>query len=388
MNKLITYAVVFAVWAMFAFGCGGGSGGNSSEGTVVTGVASKGIIRNGIVRVFEVDPDGGKGKLLKETTTDQNGKYQAELGTHTGPVLVEVTGSYTDETTGAIMTIPDAAPLRAAVGSADGAVTVSVTPLTELALRQVEDPVSKKLAVADIDTANARVGALFGVPIVTTMPIDATATVPAGASREQKEYSLALAALSGMMDASREDLSGLVAELNSSISGGSLTLPAATSFQNALKTFISSDRNWTDIRDVSATRLINVGGSVVKLRLNLVGPGTPVAKGVLVAVALPLGVSVKVQQNMVEGVTLASSLSGALLSGSYHPTDMTSGIVTVAIVTTAQVPLGEFATISCDVAPGRTVGVDDFAITEQKVIGENGTIPGLTVTVSLGDRAP
>src|SRR5690349_13250287 len=128
-------------------GCGGGgstiTGGVSTgtngtpASTIISGVAAKGILYPGKVSIYKIKSDGSKdttfgGLLASGIPTNSRGEYIVNLGTYTGPVLVEASGDYTDEATGETKSIPETDPLRAALANATGTVNVSVTPLTEV----------------------------------------------------------------------------------------------------------------------------------------------------------------------------------------------------------------------------------------------------------------
>src|SRR5919108_5016260 len=117
------------------FGCGGGGG----EETVVTGMASKGPIRNGTVKVYAIrDGVEDRSAPVGEVQTDNGGNYSIYVGSYKGPILVEVTGgSYTDEVSGARVDLT--VPLRAMSSDASNKVKmVAVTPLTELAYKKAK----------------------------------------------------------------------------------------------------------------------------------------------------------------------------------------------------------------------------------------------------------
>ncbi len=193
---LITACLVMAL-----AGC---SSSSSSNGVVpygsnaVSGVASKGPIKGGTVSAYKI-VDGVKGDLLgTDTTSTADGSYSIDMGDYTGPVLVEIQGGiYKDEATGTDVALTS--PLQAAVADAAGAVTIAVTPLTDLAVSQASPG---GLTPDKIDAANKLVSQLIGGDgtddlITGTLPVDATDSVACGsADAAQLAYSLFLAALS------------------------------------------------------------------------------------------------------------------------------------------------------------------------------------------------
>ena len=126
--------------------------------STLNGVASKGPIKSGSVKVYALEADGAKGALLGTGTTGADGSYSVDIGSYTGDVVVEVSGgTYTDEATGATDT-PNTL-LRAALSGVSGTVTIAVTPLTEIAVQYAEDPNTE----TSIDAANSLVSSMVGV---------------------------------------------------------------------------------------------------------------------------------------------------------------------------------------------------------------------------------
>ncbi len=171
---------------------GGMTGGMTGGGsTIVSGMASKGPIANGNVAIYALT-NGQKGNLLLSTMTGLDGSFNADLGTYSGPVMVEVTGgSYTDEATGKTIQMGSMI-LRAALSNATGNVTVAVTPLTEAAVQYMGGLMTQDM----INLANTMMGSKFGVQdIVQTVPQNVMSGVAAG-NTGQTYYGLMLAALS------------------------------------------------------------------------------------------------------------------------------------------------------------------------------------------------
>jgi hypothetical protein len=181
-------------------GCGGGS----STGPVapppaavntVTGVASKGPLSGATVCAYAISA-GAKGTLIGTCAASAStGAYTLDLGSYTGPVLLEATGgSYVDEATGTSVSL--ATPLRSVLANfAGGSASAAVTALTEVAT-QLGLAGTGGLNTSNIQNAIAAVQTNFGVAdILATQPVDAL-SVPANASADQKAYALALASLS------------------------------------------------------------------------------------------------------------------------------------------------------------------------------------------------
>lgn len=197
--------IVMLLLALTVVGCSSGgsssSGGttSSSGGSAVSGVASKGIIVNGTVKVYAVTIQGEKGALLGSATTDAEGRYTVDFGDYQGALLVEVSGgTYLDEATGIELTIPDDEPLRAIVHDATGDLSTAVTPLTELAVLLAEQ--AGNMSVERIMMANAQISHFFGVDIVSVMPVLVGDEGFGEGDSQQKNYSLLLATISQLME--------------------------------------------------------------------------------------------------------------------------------------------------------------------------------------------
>jgi hypothetical protein len=199
----IRFDVILSAFSIFLTvllaGCGGGGGGSgaaqSSNPTIVSGVASKGLLNGSTVCAYAIT-GGAKGTQIGScTTTDASGNYQINLGAYTGPVLFVATGgTYVNEATGTIVNLTS--PLDSMLSNSTGGnVTVAITALTEVAY-QIANASSGELTSANILSAIASVQNNFGVTdIIHTVPIDAL-NVPAGATAAQKNYALALSTIS------------------------------------------------------------------------------------------------------------------------------------------------------------------------------------------------
>jgi hypothetical protein len=368
--------------------CGGGGGGAVVADTVVSGVASKGIIKGGSIKIYVLNADGSKGALLKETTTDANGAYSANLGKYQGAVLLEASGSYTDEATGAASAVSVATPLRAALAAVSGAVSVAVTPLTELAVQLGADLTTGKLRVADLAANNALVAAAFKVDILTTMPADAL--VASGATAKQKEHALVLAAFAQLMQSQGKDLHAVIAEIKDSIGAdGKIGTQVAGQFQVALASFAKSSANQTGINDISATTLINIGGTSRTLTVSVAGTASLIG-GLEADVILPPGVTVKTGSDGSLTAAALQALGGvladALLADHYTPaTASARGSVRVGIISGSGFAAGGIFTLQCDIAPDAAPQNADFVLTLLDAINKQGVaLTGLTLSATLG----
>ncbi|WP_129124895.1 hypothetical protein [Geomonas oryzae] len=189
--------VVLAVLCSLLAACGGG--GSSSSSTTVNGVASKGPIKDGAVSVYAVNADGTRGRLLGTGTTGSDGTYKVQNLSYKGNLIVIVTGgTYLDEATGTA-DVPNTV-LKAALSDVTGSVNVAVTPLTDVAFKQMSSAAGG-FSKTNIDHSNAVVSTAFGVDIIGTQPVDVTdATKVASASSQTAvDYGVALAAISQMV---------------------------------------------------------------------------------------------------------------------------------------------------------------------------------------------
>ena len=193
--------------------CGGGGGSSSDPAptptpaatTTVSGVATKGLLQSALVTAYKVNADGSRGAAITSKETDATGGYTLDLGTYTGPVVLEVTvvaGKTTtaDEATGQSQSLPADFKLRSSLvvtAPATGNTQIqsaSITPYTELATKIAED--SGGLSKTNIANATKVVFDLIGVDPVATKPIDFLSAAPSSATPEQKRYALLNAAVS------------------------------------------------------------------------------------------------------------------------------------------------------------------------------------------------
>jgi hypothetical protein len=166
-----------ALWASLALtGCGGGDDAPASPApiagtpspapaapapapaapaptTTVTGSVVKGPVAGAQVCAYTVVANGRGSALGSCTTSDAQGRYSFAVPAGTGPLWVEATGgTYTDEATGAVATLPAGSTLRSIVTANAGTVTTMLTPLTTLALNS---------AIANLGTAGQLNAATF-----------------------------------------------------------------------------------------------------------------------------------------------------------------------------------------------------------------------------------
>ena len=366
--------------------CGGGGGGTTTGGTdtVVSGVATKGpFLQDSTVNVYAV-ANGVKGALLVQAkTSDNNGSYSANLGSYTGPVIVEVSGTYQDEATGGTVTVADTAPIRAALPLVQGSVTLPVTPLTELAVQKT----GGDLTAAAITAANTLVSEIFKVDIVATLPVAPTAAALSGATQAQKDYTLALAVVSQLASeaggaSGNDKLQNALTELGQGISATGMTSTVSTAFQGALTNFVANPNNQTGVSDTTSTGLVHAGTLTKSYTLSLAGNASA-AQAIQFDLVLPQGVTVNTDS--LDSSLLAGSLAmqqaytGALVAARYS-----SGTVTVGIVSTPGVSTGAFATITCNIPAGTTApAASAFSVSNVTVLdASENPLSGVAVQIN------
>jgi hypothetical protein len=194
--------LVLTAVAVALSGCGGGGTSPQPSGSGnLTGDAVKGPVAGATITAYAVSPNGTPGPMLGSTVTDARGAFTVPIDGAGGPVLVRMNGgTYTDEATGATMSMGNSDAMTAAVPSvaAGASITgVQITPLTSMAESMAEH-MSGGLTNANVMAANAAVGAYFMVDdIVYTRPMNPL--LPASgstATQSMMNYGMTLAAMS------------------------------------------------------------------------------------------------------------------------------------------------------------------------------------------------
>lgn len=389
--KRIRLLAASALIALSIAGCSGGSGGTAPGGsnndgtpgndTVISGIASKGPI-TGTVSIYALTGSGSKGNLLKSAPITA-GVYSANIGKYAGPVLIEVSGSYTDEATGSVLQIPESAPLRAALPDASDEIATAVTPLTELAVQKAGN-----LTPAAIAAGNKLVSDIFKLDIINTLPVAPTAGAVGAADPSQQDYTLAIAAVSQLSRTQDLPLSGTIATLAAGISSSGMSSQARTDFQDAVTTFITvNPNNTTGVKEVSATGLAAVGANTASFTLSVQGVAARPVNGIQFDVVIPDGLTVKTDatgKTLPGVVSLSAQVSAAApYQETYYSAE--SGVLRIAIITGADAGIGPgaLATITCETVPGWTVPqASAFGIRNvQAADAGAATISGIGVTI-------
>jgi hypothetical protein len=352
-------------------GCGlDGSLKTTTPPTVITGVASKGVIVNGTVTVYALNADGSKNTKVGESgklgtgTTDSKGSYSITIGNYTGAVVVEAYGDYTDEATATPMSVSKDKPLRAALANASGTVSLdvtaststslSVTPLTELAVRQAEQ--SGGLSATNISAANTLVSDLFKVDIIATAPVPPTASDfgSSTTSQAQKDYAIVLAAVSQMMQTGGKTLEATLTTLNTGIDPATKSMDpvVVTQITTAVDTFIASPKNDTGVTTTDNTSLKNIGLATLKLTVVLQGSSAASVKGIQASITLPADVVLRADASggILDGVLTAATTAPAnMIEGKYASATTT---VTFGFITSGSMAAGNVLILATDVKAG------------------------------------
>lgn len=294
-------------------GCGGGGGGGPAgppPGSItISGVAAKGPINGGDVKVFAVNPDGTFDRTLDsigsgKTSSDGTGSYAITILVPPAdrPVVIEVTGgTYTDEASGT-ENVALTTPLRAVVPKIVDGSKIAVTPYTELAYKKAEGTGTNAGVItfnkSTIDDANTSIAKLYGLDdIITTLPFDpANAAAAAGATDSQKKYAVALGAFSqmsyaamlpgGSLDTATKTL---LEDLGSQVfSSAGIEQTSLDSYNTAAAVFNGSDKNKTGTQ----AALITFSAGVLTLSTTGSLPTANVINAIDFTVILPAGVTV------------------------------------------------------------------------------------------------
>ncbi|MCU0921022.1 MAG: hypothetical protein MUF16_11910 [Burkholderiaceae bacterium] len=261
-----------------AAACGGGgdtaTAGVGSGGTgYLSGVVTKGPVSGTTVTAYAI-AGGQPGVQVGTATTDVNGGFSMSIGTYAGSVLLQTNGgNYTDEATGATMSMAQGDVMSVAIPNiAAGATTsgIQVTPVTAMA-QAIAKQMAGGMTDANIAAANTAMGSYFSVTdIVHVQPMNPL--VPgsgASASQDAQNYGMTLAAMSkyaqlqGMVSSSAmvtammndaadgimDGRAGGVPVTMGGMMGSSMMPPAAgtTGLGAAMNAFMSSTQNKSGI---------------------------------------------------------------------------------------------------------------------------------------------
>jgi hypothetical protein len=206
--KLTKLALACALTgALAACGGGGSDAVVSDTGTPTTrtlaGVAAKGLIKNGVVKVYSYSANGTKSASpIATTRTLADGSYSVSLGSNIGLFTVEVSAdagtTMADEFSGDIP-MPTSMTLRSLLqldSAASTAVKGYVTPFTDMLVNAAANATGG-LTAANAALAQTGVTTMLGFNPLTTKPINSNSAAAATATdASEKLQSVTLAALS------------------------------------------------------------------------------------------------------------------------------------------------------------------------------------------------
>ena len=145
--------------------------------TTVTGAVVKGPVSGAQVCAYTVVANARGTALGSCTTTDATGNYSFAVPAGTGPLWVEATGgSYTDEITGAVVSLPAGSPMVSLTTATGSTATTMLTPLTTLALNAARTTAGATgtLDASAFSTATTQLLSAFNLPatlnLATTLP--------------------------------------------------------------------------------------------------------------------------------------------------------------------------------------------------------------------------
>lgn len=387
MKKKIMIGAALSLMAMTIFGCGGGGGGAAAPAagsTTITGVAAKGPLNGATVKVFAIK-SGQVDRTVEigSGSTDGNGNYSVTIPPGqkpTGPVLVEVTnGTFKDEATG-LAGVTLKTPLQAVVGTVADGDKIAVTPITHLAVKQVEG--IGTFSEQEINDANQQIGSFFQVTdIIKSQPFDPTLTAPVGATDDQKKYAGALGVFSQLCDKRRgatklEDALGTILDdLGKELKdNGGFVGTTLADVNTAIDDFGGKNKS-----GAALTKIVFKGG-VLQLQTTGNLPTNTAIEGIDITVKLPAGVTVKVKDTatgeLADGVVapVNSAASGSLVTARL---DSTANAVHIIMINVKPgIDVGEFAHLEFGLNDGAAFPAKaDFVVTVNRIDGGSTTDP-------------
>lgn len=260
--KYIAHIICTLLLVTLLGGCGGGSSVSGGGGTTtLTGVVAKGLFTNGTVIVYAL-VNGEKDRLLGQGIISNQGGYTISFSSYAGPVLLEATGNYLDEISGATLPAGGQLLLRAAVSNATGTMTVCITPLTEVAVDKAQQRVGK-LTPLNIDYANNLVENIYKISdILQVVPVPYTLQALQTASAEAREYTLVLAAISQLALNRTTTAGGIINLLKADLAAGDI-------MSGTLAAELRLAINTVNSMNISLTDLGTIGDKRIGLRFNI-----------------------------------------------------------------------------------------------------------------------
>ncbi len=276
---------------MLVTACGGGGADVGSGGTgFVSGTVTKGPVGNAAITAYGIS-SGQMGAQIGTATTDVNGNFRMDIGVYSGPVLLQMSGgSYTDEATGASVTMANGDVMTAvmpSVAAKANTTGVQVTPLTAMAQARAQH-MAGGMTDANIAAANTAMGNTFSVsdilhiaPMNPLVPGSGT-----GASQDAQNYGMTLAAMSQyaqtlglsssssmvtamMNDATDGVLNGMAGATPvqmGGMGGGMMTMPAnagTSGMGGAMDAFMKSAKNQSGVTTPTLVTKLNAAGGQI-----------------------------------------------------------------------------------------------------------------------------
>lgn len=316
--------------SLFLVACGGGAGGAGAPPAAagsIAGTVVKGPVGGAAIAAFAIS-GGTMGAQVGGGTTDPAGNFTISIGGYSGPIMLQASGgTYTDEATGAPMTMQPADVMACAIPSvAAGSTTagVQITPLTSMAHARVHH-MAGGITPASIASANAAVGAYFSVgDILHTVPMNPmVAGSGAGATQGSRNYGMTIAAMSqyaetigmpassGIVTAMMDDASDGVMDgkmgtssitMGGGMMGGSTMQPSAgtSGLAAAMTAFVGSPMNRSGVAIADMQALVDqltgstgalpgAGGGMATGMMGGTAVKGPVAGGTVAAYAVDGG---------------------------------------------------------------------------------------------------
>jgi len=154
---------------------------------------------------------------------------------------------------------------------------------------------------------------------------------------------------------------------------------------------VKKTNNLTGVSNINATNLVNAGGQSLTLKLVTTGslPAGVSINAVYLQLTLPAGVTIRVTDFSSYTVDSSVFYSSGVAPASLHATGKyipaaggQPATLNLAVPSAAGWPLGEFATLICDLPPGSSFTSANFPVSAVEGVDDNGEpIPGINVAV-------
>ena len=370
----------------------------------VSGYASKGIIKNGTVTAYKIAANGTKIlPKLAQTTTGDSGYYSISIGAYYGPLIIEVSGAYTDESTGQPAVIDASAPLTAAVMPPNDAtpITINVTALTQVAVNLAQT--QQAGFTSKINALNQQVSNIFQVPdILTTTPLDTSALLPATASAGEKQYTLALAAISQIAANSlpvvttpptttqlANALSATLKTLSTQIPTSGTATTVQITIAGAAAQFVNNtavNTSGITASDPAVQQILSAStrkNSVITIAVNNPVVSVPSFGAVHGSVTLPVGMVCPVSNSNgeLESSSIAALQTNSLVSGNFNSE---SRVLTIQAINANGLAKGDLLAVTCNAPSTSTAQISDFIINSAALDVNDGgaSLPGFSLVVT------